>query len=43
MKCDGVKIADEWGCEEPINTGPLFVVEELTMEQVSTFWLLWLL
>ncbi|KAL3781661.1 hypothetical protein ACHAWO_001601 [Cyclotella atomus] len=33
MKCDGVKIADEWGCEEPINTGPLFVVEELTMEQ----------
>jgi hypothetical protein len=36
MKCDGIPIADEWGCEQPINTGPLFVVEELTMEQVST-------
>lgn len=33
MKCDGIAIADEWGCETPLITGPLFTVEELTLEE----------
>ena len=36
MKAEGIPVADIWGCEEPVETGPVYEFEKLTMEEVST-------
>jgi hypothetical protein len=34
-KCEGNNVPDLWGCETPVNTGPVYDFEELNMEEVG--------